>query len=285
MRAWKAMNLLKKGRNPAVERSIMVAIEVFNRHEIKFLIDEHTYSHIQDRLLEYMELDEYNKTHPFYTISNIYYDTRDNALIRNSLAKPKYKEKLRLRAYGVPGADSKVYLEIKKKYCGMVNKRRTTMKLKEAYDFARTGIKPQFQQYMNGQVLNEIEYLLKLYALEPKLYLAYDRKAFFHKESRDLRITFDTDIRTRRHDLRLESGDYGEALLEPGQWLMEVKTGKSIPFWLTKLLSEHKIYRTSFSKYGKEYHKLLRDERQIRGKDSICLSHFSAQPKLATQYL
>jgi SPX domain protein involved in polyphosphate accumulation len=262
-----------------------MAIEVFSRYENKFLIDYDTYSIVLSKLQEYMELDEYNKKHEFYTISNIYYDTRDNALIRNSLAKPKYKEKLRLRAYGVPRDDSKVYLEIKKKFAGLVNKRRSTLKLKEAYNFVNTGIKPEIKDYMNKQVLNEIEYFLKIYDLEPKLYLAYDRKALFGRENRDLRITFDTNIRTRREDLKLEKGDYGEALLESGLWLMEVKAEKSIPLWLSKFLSQHKIFKSSFSKYGREYQKYLANNSKLKGERSLCLNHYSAQPQLIPQCL
>lgn len=267
------------------ERSFTMAIEVFNRYESKFLIDNNTYNNIYNKLLEYMELDEYNKTHEFYTISNIYYDTKDNTLIRRSLSKPKYKEKLRLRAYGVPKNDTKVYLEIKKKCCGLVNKRRTRLELNEAYDFVSSGIKPELKHYMNKQVINEIDYILKLYDLVPKVYLAYDRKALFSKENRDLRITFDTNIRTRREDLKLESGDHGEALQNSGQWLMEVKAEKTIPFWLSKLLSEEKVFRTSFSKYGNEYKKMLMSDMKTKGDNSLCLNHFSAQPQLVAQYL
>ena len=240
-----------------------MGIEVFNRHESKFLIDSKIYSEIENRLLQNMEMDEYNKEHEFYTISNLYFDTRKNNLIRNSLSKPDYKEKLRLRAYGVPKANEKVYLEIKKKVCGMVNKRRTKLKLTEAYDLVATGEKPNIKDYMNVQVLNEIEYMLKIYDLEPKLYLAYDRKAFFSKIDCGLRITFDSDIRTRRYDLKLESGDHGQNLLDNDKWIMEVKAENNIPIWLTRLLSEYKIYKTRFSKYGKEYENLLLNNRQI----------------------
>lgn len=262
-----------------------MAIEVFSRYENKFLIDDDTYNIILGKLQEYMELDEYNKKHEFYTISNIYYDTGDNTLIRNSLSKPKYKEKLRLRAYGVPQVDSKVYLEIKKKFVGLVNKRRSTLKLNEAYNFVNTGIKPEIKGYMNKQVINEIEYILKLYNLEPKLYLAYDRKALFGKENRDLRITFDTNVRTRREDLKLENGDYGEALLESGQWLMEVKAEKSIPLWLSKFLSQHKIFKSSFSKYGREYQKHMVNSNKLKGERNLCLNHYWVQPQLIPQCL
>ncbi|SDC15705.1 VTC domain-containing protein [Paenibacillus sp. UNCCL117] len=237
-----------------------MAIEVFNRYENKYLLDDAAYHSFYNRLLEYMELDDYNKQHPFYAISNIYFDTKDDALIRKSLSKPKYKEKLRLRAYGVPKQDAKVYLELKKKVFGLVNKRRTALALDEAYDFVRTGMEPELQPYMNKQVLHEIHYFLQRYELEPKVYLAYDRKALFCKNSRDLRITFDTNIRSRRCDLRLEDGDYGQALLEPGRWLMEVKAEKTVPMWLSRMLSEHQMFRTSFSKYGNEYKKYIMNQ-------------------------
>jgi len=235
-----------------------LAIEVFNRYEKKYLMDNDTYEKIKDILAEYMELDEYNKVNnTYYTICNIYYDTQDNQLIRHSVSKPRYKEKLRLRSYGVPSLDAKVYLEIKKKVNGLVNKRRTKLTLREAYEFAATGIKPKYQSYMNKQVLNEIEYILSVYDLEPKLYLAYDRIAYFGINNRDLRITFDTNIRSRRTDLRLELGDYGEPLLDEGVWLMEVKAEKSIPVWLSRMLSENGLFKTSFSKYGTEYKKMI----------------------------
>lgn len=260
-----------------------MAIEVFNRHEVKFLIDSNIYNEIQEGLIEHMEPDEFNKSQEFYSISNIYYDTKDNTLIRNSLSKPKYKEKLRLRGYGVPSQDSEVYLEIKKKYCGQVNKRRITLELGEAYEFLNKGIKPKPNDYLKKQITNEIEYILSIYDLEPKAYVSYDRKAMFCKEDRNLRITFDTNIRTRRSDLKLESGNYGEALLDNGQMIMEIKTGKSMPIWLTSLLSEKKIYKNSFSKYGKEYEKLVMKNNKLKEEENLCLNQFLVQPQMLQQ--
>ncbi len=236
-----------------------MAIEVFNRYENKYLMDTKAFYDIYNDLMAYMEPDENNKDDKFYTISNLYCDTEHHSLIRTSLAKPKYREKLRIRSYGVPGSDAKVYLELKKKVSGLVNKRRTSLRLHEAYEFVRTGQAPEYRKGMNQQVIREIEYFLSRYELQPMVYLAYDRIALFCKGNRDLRITFDTNIRSRRYDLRLEAGDYGEQLMERGQWLMEVKAEKTIPVWLSKMLSEHQMYRTSFSKYGNEYKKSIRN--------------------------
>jgi hypothetical protein len=230
-----------------------MAIEVFNRYEKKFLMDYVTWRQLQNSLTAYMEPDKHNKNGEYYTINNIYYDTVDNELIRKSISKPKYKEKLRLRGYGTPNRTDKVYLEIKKKVNGLVNKRRTTLILDEAYKFIHTKRKPLYKDYMNKQVLNELEYFLNLYELKPKICISYDRMGFFSTTDKDLRVTFDTNIRTRRYDLKLESGTYGEKLLNKNIYLVEIKTDKAFPVWLTNMLSNNKIYKNRFSKYGTEY--------------------------------
>ena len=234
-----------------------MAIEVFNRYEHKYLLDKETYEKVIEVMDAHMELDSHNQNHEPYTIANIYYDTDDDYLIRQSLSKPVYKEKLRLRAYGVPDASTKVFLEIKKKFNGIVNKRRIKLRLKEAYDFVRTGHEPETAGYMNKQVLDEIEYFLHTYNLKPKLYLAYDRIAYFEKGNPDLRISFDANIRSRRYDVHLEDGDYGEQLLDDETYLMEVKTAMAKPLWLTQMLTELNIKRKSFSKYGTEFRRMI----------------------------
>lgn len=238
-----------------------MAIEVFNRCEYKYLLDHKTYEAILPEMYQHMLADPYNEGGNPYTIANIYYDTPDDYLIRHSLSKPPYKEKLRLRAYGVPDAQSVVFLEIKKKYNGIVNKRRTALTLAEAYSFTMADRRPPHRPHMNRQVMNEIEYFLSIYPVEPKLYLAYDRIAFFEKDNADLRISFDSAIRSRRYDVALEKGDYGAPLLPNGCHLMEIKTSRAMPLWLSTLLSELSLRRSSFSKYGTEYRQQLADDK------------------------
>lgn len=258
-----------------------MTIEVFNRYENKYLLGQDVLARLQERLSEYMELDEYNRQHETYTISNLYYDTPDSHLIRTSLQKPRYKEKLRLRAYGVPDADTKVYVEIKKKFRGLVNKRRSGLRLDEADEFLRTGNLPDAQPYQNRQVLREIAYMLEIYDLQPALYLAYDRKAFFGIGQHDLRISFDTNIRTRRDELSLTAGEHGTRLLPPGQWLMEIKTAQSIPRWLSAFLTENTIYPVSFSKYGAEYKQMLQNEQMLQNKRSGLVYTFAPEATAA----
>ena len=238
-----------------------MAIEVFNRVEKKYLIDESTYQTFRELIEPYMETDAFCSDDKFYSINNIYYDTDTNELIRNSIEKPVYKEKLRLRSYGIPTPDDMVFLEIKKKFNGVVNKRRTVIGLSRAYDLLDNGIVPDERDYLNMQVVRELKYFIGFYNPVPKLFLKYDRKALFGKEDRDLRITFDKNIRTRRDNLRLETGDDGELLLEEGTLLMEIKTTTSFPLWLTSILTKYEIKGVSFSKYGTEYKKFIQGAR------------------------
>ena len=244
-----------------------MAIEVFNRYEKKYRIKQDVYVELRKRLEEYMEADKHSKNGGFYTICNIYYDTDQNDLIRTSIEGKIYKEKLRLRSYGVVAPNENVYLEIKKKYNKRVNKRRTVLKLTEAYEYVRTKQKPEAQTYMNQQVLSEIDYFLHRLDLKPRLFLAYERCAFFGKEDNNFRVTFDRNIVTRRYDLGLEYGVYGEKLLPDDEWIMEVKIDQTMPLWITKILSELHIYPTSFSKYGTEYKKFLANNKNVSVSD------------------
>lgn len=239
-----------------------MSTEVFHRYEKKYLITKGQYERIREFLADKMEPDKYNREGKPYTISNIYFDTKEEHLIRTSIEKPEYKEKIRLRSYGKVSEEDKVFLEIKKKNQGLGNKRRTVMTLKEAKEYLLKGHIPSGRT-SNEQILREIEYLRVRDNLVPKVYLAYDRFAFFEKGrgKEGMRITFDFNVRARRTDLSLEEESYGEALVSPGMYLMEIKVVDSIPLWLAHFLSQEKIYSTSFSKYGKEYQEYCQSEK------------------------
>ena len=257
-----------------------MAIEVFSRYEKKYLLDEKKLRFILDSMQGKMIADKYNKDNKLYNIANIYYDTDDDALIRASIERPVYKEKLRLRSYGVPGLEDKVFLEIKKKYKGLVSKRRTKLILSEAYKLTIDGVEPDLKEYMNEQVLNEIKYFLKIHNLKPKVYLSYDRLAFFEEGNSDFRVTFDTNIRSRREDVRLEAGGHGELIIDNKLWLMEVKSSEAVPLWFTKILAEVEAYPISFSKYGNEYKKHLIKSNIIKGDNNLCLPIYLRQQQV-----
>ncbi len=216
----------------------------FKRYEKKYMLTPEQYRAMILGMAFHMRPDE----HPRYTIGNVYFDTADYELIRTSLEKPVYKEKLRVRSYGVPGDDGLVFVEIKKKFDGVVYKRRVTMTAKEADVWLRGGIAP-----VRSQISHEIEWFMQFYHPTPAVYIAYDREAYAGIDNDELRITFDRNLRWRDYNVDLRAGDYGEPILGDDRILMEIKIPGAAPLWLARLLSEHHIVSESFSKYGAYY--------------------------------
>lgn len=225
---------------------------VFKRYENKYFVNPAQYSAVLEILERNAVPDEYGKSR----ICSIYYDTPDKRLIRASLEKPVYKEKLRLRTYGVPDGGSQCFIEIKKKYKGVVSKRRIGAAYSDGLSYMSGGavnIKP-------SQIKKEIEYFKSHYgALAPSADIFYSRLAFFDRQDRNVRITFDSDIVFRTYGFDLSNGDSGEPVLQNGVYLMEIKTAGAMPLWTARMLTELKIYPASFSKYGTAYKKLLSD--------------------------
>ena len=234
----------------------------FERVEKKFLLTTEQYEEIRESFSPYFHADKYGQ----YTICNVYFDTEDDYLIRHSLAKPPYKEKLRLRSYGKETSpDTLFFLEIKKKYKGVVYKRRITLDLQEAEVLLSSGRLPQWQDdpsrpFQDRQILREMQYFIDFYHPQPKLFLGYDRIALAGIDDPELRVTFDTGIRCRETEVSpITGGSNGYRILPEGKFLMEIKVSGAYPFWMAKALSNAKAYPVSFSKYGCYYeHKVSR---------------------------
>ncbi len=239
------------------------------RVEKKYWLEEETARLFLDLAREHIQADQY----PQYTICNLYYDTGDYELIRRSIDKPPYKEKMRLRSYGRAGPEDVVFLELKKKYNGRVFKRRIALSLAEAVDYLAFGKRPTRE----GQVLRELDYFIEYYRPEPRVYLAYDRQAYTGVAEPGLRITFDRNIRFRTERLTL-SQEGGRPLAEDGKVLLELKACDAYPLWLTHILSDLKLYPTSFSKYGKAYAQLLSWNAR---RDDQCSPALSTPPQAA----
>ena len=224
----------------------------FQRVEQKYVLSEKEYKELFNKIKKHIEKDKYYKS----TICNIYFDNNSNELIVNSLEKPLYKEKVRIRSYNTPNIDDAVFLELKGKYNGVVFKRRVKVKLEDIYNYIESGITPNVD---NKQIMKEIDYVIKRYDLVPKLFLAYDRLSYCDKNNSNFRITFDTNLRSRKDDLRLELGDSGNLFRKKNFYIMELKSLSSIPIWFINILSELKIYPKSFSKYGNIYSKEMEE--------------------------
>ncbi len=238
-----------------------MAISTFQRKEIKFLLSMDQYEALLVEVKKYMNPDKFCIGGKDYGIYNLYYDTPDDYLIRTSLEKPYYKEKLRLRSYFSPcKPDSTVFLEIKKKVGGIVTKRRVTMTYAESEDYIRHRKKPlNLEKYVQRQIFEELDVFLDSYPIAPKQYISYQRSAWFGKDDGNFRLTFDRQITERRYDLDLGLDSYGAQIISPNRRLMEVKI-QSMPLWLSHALSDLKIYKISFSKYGTAYKRFAKNQ-------------------------
>lgn len=219
---------------------------VFRRYELKYLLTPRQTEAVLRGIEPYMQLDRYGRT----TIRNVYYDTDSYRLIRRSIEKPAYKEKLRIRSYQLATPDTQVFVELKKKYDGVVYKRRLALPESVATDW----LSGRIDTPTDTQISREIDYFKSFYAsLSPKMFLSYEREAFYMREGGDFRVTFDENILCRRSDISLCRDAFGYSVLPPDRLLMEIKCGGAIPLWMVKILSEEGIYKTPFSKYGRAY--------------------------------
>jgi hypothetical protein len=228
----------------------MAVQTVFKRYELKYLLTMAQKETVLKAMAPYMTLDKYGRT----TIRNLYYDTDTYLLIRRSMEKPAYKEKLRLRSYQKAGLDDMVFAELKKKYNDVVYKRRIALPNREAI----TWLAGEKHCDQNTQIVKEIDYAVQLYdTLHPAVFLSYEREAYYANDGSDFRVTFDDTILCRQEDLSLASDVYGTPILPEGKVLMEIKCSGGIPLWMTQVLSKEKIYKTSFSKYAAAYGMLI----------------------------
>lgn len=234
--------------------------DVFKRYEKKYLLSSIQYKLLTEAVKDEFKTDKYGRC----TISNIYFDTPDYKLIRESLDKPVYKEKLRLRTYETPDADSTAFIELKKKYKGIVYKRRVDMSYLKAIDYL------YYNKIIENptQIQKEIDYFISFHKnITPAMFISYDRIATYGVKNSDLRITFDSNITWRNNNLELTDGVWGNKLLSSDEVLMEIKFPNSLPLWLTHILDQLHIYQTSFSKYGTAYMQMISGKSDLKGVD------------------
>ncbi len=223
---------------------------IFKRYELKYMLTYEQKEEILKAMAPYMKMDKYGHS----LICNIYFDTDNYRLIRHSIEKPRYKEKLRIRSYGRANENSTVFVELKKKYKHVVYKRRVSLPEKKAMDWI-CGVR---HCGIDTQIVREIDYFLNYYeTLHPALFLSYEREAYYSNDGSDFRVTFDENIQCRQDRLSLEEGPQGIPILEENKLLMEIKCSGGIPMWMAHALSQARLYKTSFSKYGTTYRKFI----------------------------
>ena len=234
-------------------------ISVMKRYELKYILTKDQLEYFKEKISQYMKVDKYGLA----SIASLYYDTPNYNLITKSIEKPKYKEKIRLRSYGLAKENTPVFLEVKRKLEGIVYKRRIVSTENEVDQFMNNE-----GELKNDQISRELEAFKEKYgSLEPKYLIIYDRVAYYQDDS-DLRVTIDMNPRYRVNDLNLHTSMDGISLLEEGSAILEVKVQHSIPLWLASILTEGKIYQSSFSKVGTAHTR----ERMNKPSNKIVIS-------------
>lgn len=223
---------------------------VFKRYEMKYMMTRKQYRTVLEAMLPYMRLDKFGHTQ----IRNVYFDTENYRLVRRSIEKPSYKEKLRIRSY--EKVKDKVFVELKKKYDDIVYKRRESLPYMDLSAWLEKGNGAPFP--VDTQIGREIAYFFAYYqTIEAKVFLSYEREAFYALDGSDFRVTFDENILARREELSLSEEIWGERLIDQDCVLMEIKTSGGVPLWMTRVLTQERIHKTSFSKYGTAYLNLI----------------------------
>ncbi len=222
----------------------------FKRYELKYILTVEQHQKLMAQIPQDIKLDSYGR----HKISNIYFDTEDYRIIRHSIEKPKYKEKLRVRCYGEPTEDTIAFVELKKKFNGVVYKRRVYSDQSKVFAYLNNGA----DTVEHSQILNEINYFKNCSAnkdaeIKPKVYISYEREAFFSTIDENFRLTFDFNIKARDIHVSLYSSNDDLVVLSNEYVLLEVKTVMGLPAWFLRFLNENEIYKTSFSKYGTAY--------------------------------
>ena len=232
----------------------MSAQMTFKRYELKYMLTREQRDALLEAMRGHMAIDRFGHS----TICNLYFDTDNYRLVRRSIEKPLYKEKLRVRSYGKASEDSPVFVELKKKFESVVYKRRLALPHRAAMDALEDGAPLP----ADGQIAREIEAFRAFYGptLRPAMFLSYEREAYYPTDGADFRLTLDENILWRTDHLDLSASVWGSPVIGGGQVLMELKTPGNIPLWMVRFLSEHKIRRVSFSKYGTAYQQMIADE-------------------------
>ena len=226
-------------------------VVVMKRYELKYILNAEQEAYFRRRLEGHMQADRFGLT----SIASLYYDTPDYRLINASIEKPLFKEKIRLRSYGLATDASPVFLELKRKAYGIVYKRRVQSTVPMVARF----FSGESDFCADGQINHELTYFRDRYEnLAPACLIIYDRTAFFEPDG-DLRLTIDGNPRYRTEDLDLRVSMEGVPLLPEGGSILEIKVQEAMPLWLTEILSDGKIYKGSFSKYGAAYRRQMQN--------------------------
>ena len=264
---------------------------IFERREKKFLVEQQRLESFLNKIHTHLTPDERGVT----KVSSLYYDTPENTLISRSLEKPVYKEKLRIRAYGEVSSDSIVFVELKKKFKGIVYKRRFGCALNDSYAFMQNGkgMSDTFlcSQEMQGQTMSDTTLAKRNYLevkacknryrkLEPKMLIVTNRLALYTNDGSGVRLTIDFQPCFDSQNLKLDSQAPHQSLIDEDVCILEIKSANALPMWMIEAMSEARIRPQSFSKYGHAF-KISKEVNMAKGSEMAKSNVSGVYPKHA----
>jgi SPX domain protein involved in polyphosphate accumulation len=235
-------------------------IKLFNRYELKYILNLEQYYQFSEILPNYLQVDERGDQHGRYKIISLYYDTDDYKAYWDKVEGHKFRRKVRIRVYGSEPVtpETLCFAEIKQRINKTLQKKRVYIPYAEAEALCGASEDIPSEAKMSEEelaVTSEIRYLQSSLQLRPACVVAYDRMAFDGSEYEDgLRITFDTNLKGRTHDLSLLSHVPNQFFVSPGYCIMEVKVNYRVPYWLTELVGKHGLTLRRISKYCATLH-------------------------------
>jgi len=232
------------------------------RYELKYVLDQSQYQALFGVLAGHMQPDPHGDEAGRYLVTSLYYDTQDYKAYWDKMDGLRFRRKLRLRVYDTPVITPEITcsVEIKQRTNRTVLKKRVVLSYASAMELC------EMRDGINGvpgsgqAVMDEVRYLCSVQRLRPACVVSYERQALMGTE-RDpgLRVTFDTTMKGRVHDLSLllPGTAADRYFLPPPRCIMEIKADGYVPYWLTKLISEQRCTPQSVSKYCMALEKCL----------------------------
>lgn len=229
-------------------------IKHYSRYELKYVLDRGQYERAVERLGTHMEPDPYSRDGGGYLVTSLYYDTADYKAYWDKIEGHRFRRKVRIRVYDahVVSPDTSCFVEIKQRTNKALQKKRTLLPYSSATALCGSAKEVDVVSEVDRAMIQEVQYLSNTLQLQPVCVVSYDRLAFNGSQyDPGLRVTFDTNLKCRTHDLTLLSQSYAEnRFFLPPQWcVMEVKVNERVPYWLTEMINKHRFTLRRIGKY------------------------------------
>lgn len=215
------------------------------RHEFKHRINYEDYLIITSRLKHIAKRDAHAGGTGKYQVHSLYFDNLSDKALREKIDGVEGREKFRIRYYNED--TDFIRLEKKSKFHGLCDKQSAGLTREQTINICAGGF--SFLKAEESSLLRELYAKMTYQVLRPKVIVDYDREPYIYS-SGNVRITFDSEIRTGIYHNRLFDGPLLTAPTEPGTIIMEVKYDAFLPEIIEKAVRVPNRQMAAFSKYA-----------------------------------